>query len=204
MLIAFEGGEGTGKSTQAQRLAARLGERALFTWQPGATAVGAAIRRILLDPATEGLVDRAEALLMAADRAQHVHEVIRPALAEGRIVVCDRYIGSSLAYQGAGRGLGVPEVAEVSAFATDGLAADLVVLLVVPREVRDARLAARGGDGPDRIERAGVDFHDRVDAGFRSLAEADPDHWVVVDGVGTEADVADRVWSAVSGSATFM
>lgn len=204
MLIAFEGGEGTGKSTQARLLADRLGDRAVLTYQPGATAVGAAIRRILLDPGTVGLVDRAEALLMAADRAQHVAEVIRPALADGRVVVCDRYIGSSLAYQGAGRGLGVPEVAEVSAFATDGLAADLVVLLIVPREVRDARLAARGGDGPDRIERAGPEFHDRVDAGFRALAAADPDRWVVVDGEGAPDDVAERVWAAIEGSRTFL
>ena len=195
MLIAFEGGEGTGKSTQARLLADRLGDRAVLTYQPGATPIGAAIRRVLLDPDTAGLHDRTEALLMAADRAQHVAEVIRPALERGLVVITDRYTGSSLAYQGAGRGLGIDAVGAVSAFATDGLTADLVVLLVVPPSVRDARLAARGG--PDRIERAGADFHERVDAGFRAVAEDNPDHWVVIDGDAQPVVVAARVWEAI-------
>lgn len=195
MLIAFEGGEGTGKSTQAALLAARIGDRAVLTYQPGATAIGAAIRRVLLDPDTAGLHDRTEALLMAADRAQHVAEVVRPALERGQVVITDRYTGSSLAYQGAGRELGIDAVASVSAFATDGLAPDLVVLLVVPPAVRDARLGARGD--PDRIERAGADFHERVDAGFRRVAAADPEHWIVIDGNADPDIVAARVWDAV-------
>ena len=128
MLIAFEGGEGTGKSTQARLLAKRIGEGAVATREPGGTAVGVAIRSLLLEaePGPAGLDPRAEALLMAADRAQHVAEVIAPALAAGRVVVTDRYIGSSLAYQGHGRGLGVDAVAALSAFATGGIEADLV------------------------------------------------------------------------------
>lgn len=196
MLIAFEGGEGTGKSTQARLLAERLGDRAVLTFQPGATEVGAAIRRIVLDPATVGLDLRAEALLMAADRAQHVAEVVRPAIDAGRVVVTDRYLYSSVAYQGFGRALGPERVADLSTFATGGLEADLVVLLVVPPTVRDERLAARGD--PDRLERAGADFHDRVEEGYRALAAADPARWVEVDGASDVAAVADRVWAAVA------
>ena len=142
-LIVFEGGEGSGKSTQAERLATRLG--AVLTHEPGATELGAALRRLLLDERSATVDERAEALLMAADRAQHVAEVIGPALAEGRTVVCDRYIGSSLAYQGVGRGLGVAAVAALSAFAVDGCTPDVVVLLDVPPDVAAARLADRAG-----------------------------------------------------------
>lgn len=195
MLIAFEGGEGTGKSTQARLLADRLGPAALFTYQPGATAIGTSIRSVLLDPATVGLDARAEALLYAADRAQHVAEVVRPALAEGRVVITDRYVHSSVAYQGIGRGLGVEEVASVSAFATGGLLPDAVVLLVVPPAVREARLAARGGR--DRLESAGDDFHERVEAAFLELAAADPGRWVVVDGDADVGEVAARVRDAL-------
>jgi dTMP kinase len=196
VLIALEGGEGTGKSTQGRLLAERLGARAVLTYQPGATAIGASIRSVLLDPATTGLDPRTEALLMAADRAQHVAEVVRPALAAGKIVVTDRFSASSVAYQGYGRGLGADSVAALSAFATDGLVPDLVVLLVVPAGVRDARLAARGG--PDRFERAGPDFHERVEAGFLALAAADPDRWVIVDGDAPVDVIAEHVWAAVS------
>ena len=132
--VVFEGGEGSGKSTQARLLAERWG--ALLTFEPGATELGARLRKILLDPATTDLDPRAEALLMAADRAHHVATTIRPALLRGRDVVCDRYVGSSLAYQGYARGLGVEEVAELSAFATEGLVPDLVVLLEVSAPCR--------------------------------------------------------------------
>lgn len=200
MLIAFEGGEGTGKSTQAGLLAARLraetGRQVVSTFQPGATGIGAAIRQVLLDPATTGLDPRTEALLMAADRAQHVAEVVRPALAAGAVVVTDRYLYSSVAYQGHGRRLGAEEVRALSTFATAGLEADLVLLLTVPPEVRDARLAERGG--PDRFEQAGDDFHERVEAGFLAQATADPDRWVVLDGHGPVDEVAERVWAAVA------
>lgn len=197
MLIAFEGGDGTGKSTQARLLAERLGPDTLFTHQPGATTLGASIRAVLLDPATVGLDARAEALLYAADRAQHVAEVVRPALDAGRVVITDRYSHSSIAYQGVGRDLGAEAVASVSAFATGGLAPDLVVLLVVAPATREARLGARGDR--DRLESAGEDFHRRVEAAFLDLAAADPDRWVVIDG-DTDVDaVAARVWAAVEG-----
>ena len=198
MLIAFEGGEGTGKSTQARLLAARIGDGAIATHEPGGTAVGRAIRALLLDldPGPAGLDPRAEALLMAADRAQHVAEVIAPALAAGRIVVTDRYVGSSLAYQGRGRGLGMDAVAALSEFATVGVEADLVLWLRVSAAVRDARMAERGR-AADRLEREDTSFHDRVDAGFAALAAADP-RWVLLDGEGDEHAVAERVWAVVA------
>lgn len=192
VLIAFEGGEGTGKSTQAARLAERLG--AVLTREPGGTAIGRRIRGLVLDPATLGLADRAEALLMAADRAQHVAEVIRPALDAGRIVVTDRFAGSSLAYQSYGRGLPLAEVEQLSRWATDGIWPDLVVLLDVPEAVAEARLGA----DRDRMEGVGDGFHQRVAAGFRALAAADPDRWLIVEGTGTVDQVADRVWAATA------
>ena len=196
IFVAFEGGEGTGKSTQARLLADRLGPGTVLTREPGGTAIGAAIRSLVLDADTTGLAPRAEALLLAADRAQHVAEVIAPAVAAGRDVVTDRFSGSSLAYQGHGRGLGPDTVADLSAFATDGITPDLVVLLVVPPEVRAARIAARGA-AADRIEREPDGFHERVEEGFRALAAAHPDHWVVIDGEGPVDDVAASVWAAV-------
>lgn len=189
--IVFEGGEASGKSTQAIRLARRLG--ALHTREPGGTAIGAALRELLLDARTTGLDDRAEAMLMAADRAQHVAEVIRPALAAGRHVVSDRYIGSTLAYQGFGRGLAVSELRRLSAWAADDLWPDLIVLLDVPLDVGRGRL----GSEPDRLEAAGEEFHDRVTRGYRALAATDTDRWVVVDGTRSPDDVAEAVWQAV-------
>lgn len=190
--IAFEGGEASGKSTQARRLADRIG--ATLTFEPGATEIGRRIRRLLLDRATVDLDDRAEALLMLADRAQHVAEVVRPALARGTHVVTDRFSGSTCAYQGYGRGLDVDELARLSAWAAGGLAPDLVVLLDVPTDLARSR---RSGD-LDRIEAAGVEFHDRVVRGFRALAEADPDRWVVVDGSGPPDEVAELLWRHVT------
>lgn len=190
--MVFEGGEGSGKSTQARLLAERWG--AVLTFQPGATAIGAQLRQILLDPANAGLEPRAEALLMAADRAQHVAETIRPALLRGRDVVCDRYIGSSLAYQGHARGLGVAEVAELSRFATENLQPDLVVLLEVSDDEATRRMAAVA---PDRMEAAGRDFHQRVRDGYRMLAAHDLDRWVALDGEGPIDEVAERVRAVV-------
>ncbi|MGH9211746.1 MAG: dTMP kinase [Acidimicrobiales bacterium] len=189
--VAFEGGEACGKSTQAARLASRIG--AVLTYEPGGTPVGAALRAILLDPTTQ-LADRAEALLLAADRAQHVADVVRPELAAGRHVVTDRYIGSSLAYQGFGRGLPLDEVRNLSLWATDGLWPDVVVLLDVGLDVAACRQAGR----PDRLESAGSEFHRRVAEGFRTLAGADPNRWVVVDGTPHADDVEKMVWSAVT------
>jgi dTMP kinase len=193
-LIAFEGGEASGKSTQAARLASRLG--AVLTREPGGTAVGEQVRDLLLDAGLSYLDPRAEALLMAAARAQHVAEVVEPALSVGVDVVTDRYSHSSLAYQGYGRELDVDEVRHLSDWATDGLWPDVVVLLDVPDDVARARL---GTLGLDRFEVEDVGFHARVVDGFRSLAAAEPERWVVVDGTGSADEVAQRVWSAVGG-----
>ena len=192
--IAFEGGEASGKSTQAARLAEALS--AVLTREPGGTPAGRRIRELLLDPATGDLDPRAEALLMAADRAQHVAEVVRPALEAGRHVVTDRFVDSSLAYQGHARGLDVDEVRRLSVWATRDLRPDLIVLLDVPVEVAAERLA-RLGDGPDRLEGEGVEFHRRVLEGFRSLAAAEPDRWIVVDGTAEPDAVAAVVAEAV-------
>ena len=191
-LVAFEGGDGCGKSTQAARLAKRLG--AVLTREPGGTAVGERLRALVLDPATVGLDARAEALLMAAARAQHMAEVIGPALADGRDVVTDRFTGSSLAYQGVARGLGVAEVAALSRFAA-APEPDLVVLIQVDADEADRR---RAGAGPDRIEAEHSAFHQRVLDAFASLAAARPDQWLVICGDGTPDEVERRVLDAVA------
>lgn len=189
--IAFEGGEACGKSTQARLLAGELD--AVLTFEPGATAVGAAVRSLLLNPSTTALVDRTEALLMAADRAQHVAEMVRPALDAGRHVITDRYLYSSVAYQGYGRGLPPDEVAHLSLWATDGLLPDLVVLLDV--DVGEAMRRRRRA--PDRFEKENDGFHQRVRDGYRALASADPERWAVVEGSGSVKQLAVAVRSIV-------
>ena len=180
-LIALEGIDGCGKSTQARAVAGALGAR--LTHEPGATAVGARLRELLLAPDAPPLSPRAEALLMTADRAEHVAGVIEPALTAGQWVVTDRFSGSTIAYQGYGRGLDVAALAQLVAWATDGLVPDLSVLVDVRVEVAAARLAAAGGrGGADRMERLGPEFASRVREGFLAQAAADPGRWVVVDG----------------------
>lgn len=189
--IALEGGEGCGKSTQSRLLADVLG--AVLTREPGGTSVGRSIRRLLLDPATEGLAARTETLLMAADRAQHVDEVVAPALAAGRHVVSDRSAWSSLAYQGHARGLGIDEVRRICDWATSGRWPDLALLIDVPLATSSGRL----GPDLDRMEAAGERFHAAVAEGFRQLAEAQPERWAIVDGAGTIDDVAGRIAATV-------
>ncbi len=190
--IAFEGGEASGKSTQAALLAEALG--AVLTREPGGTAIGALLRSLVLDPATVGMADRTEALVMAADRAQHVAEVVAPALEAGRHVVSDRFAGSSIAYQGHGRGLPVEEIRDLSQWATGGVWPDLVVLLEVPPAEADRRL----GPARDRMEAEPVAFHAAVLGGFRAEAAADPDRWVVLDGSASVAAVAEAVRAVVA------
>ncbi len=190
--IAFEGGEGCGKSTQAALLADALG--ALLTREPGGTPLGHRLRELLLDPHAGHVDPRAEALLMAADRAQHVATVVRPALEAGRHVVTDRFAGSSLAYQGYGRGLRVDEVRALSSWATADIWPDLTVLIDVRVEVAAARL----GEDLDRFERAGDGFHQRVTEGFLELAAREPDRWVVIDGAPPVEVVAAAVRDAVA------
>jgi len=190
--IAFEGSEGSGKSTHARRLAVELD--AVLTFEHGGTPIGKMIRAILADPTNDELTDKAEALLIAADRAQHIEEVVRPALEAGRSVVSDRSIYSSLAYQGYGRGLPLDEVRAVNEWAIGGCWPDLVVLLDVPADLLTHRMRRRE---LDRFERSGPEFYARVAEGFRRLAAADPKGWVVVDGRGSIQQVADAVRAAV-------
>lgn len=186
--VALEGAEGSGKSTQAAILGAALD--AVVTRETGGTPIGARLRAILHDTEVTDLADRAEALITAADRAQHVDRVVRPALDAGRSVVSDRSVYSTLAYQGYGRGLDLDELRWVNEWAVDGIWPDRVVLLDVPEAVLAARIHGRE---LDRFERAGDAFHRRVVDGFRTMAAADPDRWTVVDADGTPEEVAARV-----------
>ena len=190
--IAFEGGEACGKSTQSRLLADALD--ALLTREPGGTLIGARVRELVLSPGTVGLDARAEALLMAADRAQHVAEVVEPALRSGRHVVTDRFAGSSIAYQGYGRSLPVEEIRQLSMWATAGIWPDLIVMLDVPASEADRRLGAQR----DRMEAEPASFHAAVIEGFRAQAAAEPERWVVIDGTGTIEQVELSVRTVVA------
>ena len=194
-LIAFEGVEGSGKSTQLELLRQALEGRdieVVVTREPGGTPAGERVRALLLDPGVE-LDARAEALLFAAARAELVAEVIRPALERGAVVLCDRYLDSSLAYQGVARGLGRGPVEEVNRFATGGLLPDLVVLL----DLDPADGLGRRAGALDRIEAQDLGFHRRVRQAFCDLAAADPGRFAVVDAAAPVGKVADRVRAAV-------
>jgi dTMP kinase len=191
--IAVEGIDGSGKTTQARILASRLD--ALLTFEPGATALGSELRRLVLEARPVAIDDRTEALLMVADRAEHVAEVVAPALADGRWVVTDRFSASTLAYQGYGRGLPLGELRTLADWASGGLAADLTVLIDVPVEVGESRFPP---EQADRIEGSAREFKERVADGYRQLAADDPAGWVVIDGTGSVDDVAAAVWSAVT------
>ncbi len=187
-LLAFEGIDGSGKSTQARAVAEVLGAR--VSHEPGATALGVALRELLLAPDAPPITLRAEALLMAADRAEHIALIVAPALAAGEWVVSDRFSGSTLAYQGYGRGLQVEALQGMVAWATAGLVPDLSVLIDVPVEVAQARLAQ---SAPDRLERLGPEFARRVRDGFLALAAGDGHHWVVMDGTVPVEELTTRI-----------
>jgi dTMP kinase len=196
LLLAFEGGEGAGKSTQARLLAIWLRENGydvLATHEPGATKVGMRLRALLLDTAHTGLSPWAEALMYAADRAEHVAAVIGPALARGTIVVTDRYVDSSLAYQGAGRRLPEDAVRQVNQTATGGLVPDLTFLLDLPA----AAGLGRRESSADRLEAEPEQFHDRVRAGFHALAEAEPDRYLVIDATRESGEISREIQAAV-------
>lgn len=179
MFVSLEGIDGSGKSTQARLLAERLrasGREVVLTREPGGTPLGESIRDLLLHAGE--VAPWAEAALFAAARAQHVAEVIRPALDRGAVVVCDRYLDSSVAYQGGARGLGVDDVLELNLAAVDGLLPDVTLLLLIDPAVA----AARQTEALDRIEREDVGFHARIDAAYRLLAERFPERIVPVDG----------------------
>ncbi|MFF7854315.1 dTMP kinase [Streptomyces sp. NPDC007904] len=189
--IALEGGDGAGKSTQAEALAEWIrakGHEVVLTREPGATPVGKRLRSILLDVSSAGLSHRAEALLYAADRAEHIDTVVRPALERGAVVISDRYIDSSVAYQGAGRDLSPTEIARINRWATNGLVPHLTVLLDVAPETARERFT----EAPDRLESEPAEFHARVRAGFLTLAAADPGRYLVVD-AGQEPEAVTTV-----------
>lgn len=198
-LVTFEGGEGAGKSTQLARLAARLraaGQDVLTTREPGGTAGAEAIRALLVRGPTERWHASTELLLLAAARDDHVLRVVAPALAEGRWVLCDRFVDSTRVYQGLASGLGVALVDRLHDLVLHGLRPDLTLLLDLDPQLG---LARRGdGGGESRFERKGADFHRRVRDGFLTLAGEEPARFVVIDASGDEASVAKAAWSAVA------
>jgi dTMP kinase len=193
--IAFEGGEGAGKSTQARLLAEALRARGLtvvVTREPGGTPGAEAIRALLLLPPGEGWPPQAEALLFAAARADHVAHLIRPALARGDWVICDRFVDSSRAYQGGAGALGDDAITALHAFGSDGMRPDRVILLEGDESALSARLAARGG-AADAIEGRPAEYHRAVAQAFRTLAEADPQAFARIDAIGAPEDVHARI-----------
>ena len=190
LFITFEGGDGSGKTTQVRLLAEYLreyGREVVATREPGGTDLGQEIRKLILHGGD--VCPKAEALLYAADRAHHIATVVRPALQRGAVVLADRYLDSSVAYQGVARQLGLDEVRDLSLWATDGLMPDLTVLLDVPVTVG----AGRVGGKQDRIESAGTDFHQAVRSEYLKLAQEDPNRWRVLDASGGIDDVARQV-----------
>jgi dTMP kinase len=196
IFIAFEGGEGTGKSTQSQLLAKWLeqeGETVVLSREPGGTELGKDLRKILLGHETGVISPRAEALLYAADRAHHVFSVIRPGLAEGKVVISDRYFDSSAAYQGAGRVLNPGEVARISRWATESLYPTLTILIDVPAEIGLGRLQSR-----DRLEAEPTEFHERVRQEFLQIAMMDPERYFVIDGTQSVKEIHTQIISRVA------
>ncbi|GGL99526.1 dTMP kinase [Deinococcus aerophilus] len=197
LFISFEGPEGAGKSTQIGRLGAQLGHAGIphvLTREPGGTPLGMRVREVLLDPALT-IDSLPEFLLYSASRAQLVGNLIRPALRRGDVVVCDRYADSSMAYQGFGRGLDAGLLRQITQAATGGLTPNLTVLLDLDPAVGLQRAARRGQ--PDRLERADLEFHQRLRQGFLTLAAQEPQRFLTLDATRPEAELAARIWGAV-------
>ena len=201
LFIAFEGGDGAGKSTQATLLTealGRAGHTVVRTREPGGTPVGEKLRALVLDHGHGEIDPRTEALIFAASRAAHVQQVIRPALQRGDIVVCDRYIDSSVAYQGAGRGLGTDAVRGINEWATEGLAPDLTVLLDVDPEAGRSRRTAQDA-AEDRLESEPDEFHSSIRTAFLALAEAAPGRYLVLDARLPVAELAEKILDRIGG-----
>ena len=195
LFIVFEGGDGSGKSTQVGRLVEALrasGRTVVPTREPGGTRIAEKIRQIILDPQNLELCDRAEALLYAASRAEHVHHVVRPALERGEIVVSDRYMDSSIIYQGLGRGLGADAVRDLNLWATEGLRPDLTIVLDVPAHFGLDRVGT-----PDRLELAPREMHERIRDYYLQMAASDPSHYFLISAEQTIDAIADSVRSRV-------
>jgi dTMP kinase len=196
LFIAFEGGEGAGKSTQEALLAQRLAAQGLSitrTREPGGTPAAEQMRTVVLSPENAGLDDRAEALLFAASRADHAARVIRPALERGDVVICDRYLDSSVAYQGVGRELGEQEVRDLSLWATRGLVPDLTIVLDV-----DPAIGLSRRPEPDRLEAEPLEYHRLVRAAFVSFAEKDPQRYLLIDASGPIEEIADVIYARIT------
>jgi dTMP kinase len=199
LFITFEGVEGSGKTTQIHRLGAWLaeqGRQVVDSRDPGGTDIGLQIRRILLDPANTAMCDRAELMLYAADRAQHVAQKLRPAVEAGKVVLCDRYVHSTVAYQGYGRGLPFKDIHWLNSYATGGLWPDLVILLDLDPTVGLQRAKAVGD--PDRLESETVQFHERVRQGFLELAQMETERFVIVDAAQSADAVAGIIQEQVA------
>jgi dTMP kinase len=197
LFVCFEGGEGAGKSTQSRLLATALeaaGHDVTLTFEPGGTPLGRELRRIVLDAATGSLAHKAEALIYAADKAEHIECVVVPALGRGGVVVMDRYVDSSLAYQGAGRDLVPAELEHMLRWATGDLRPHLTVVLDVEPEAGLGRFEER-----DRIEAEGIEFHRRVREAFLRLAAADPEHYLVLDARSAVEEIHERILTRVRG-----
>lgn len=201
VLITFEGLDGAGKSTQIERLRRTLEEQGRFvviTREPGGTDIGDAIRTLLLDPDQQQMAPRAEALLYAASRAQLLHQVVRPALARGEMVLCDRYVDASLAYQGAGLEIGVEDVIRANLFATEGLRPDLTFLFDVSVSMSQSRVhESRGDVPPDRIERRNSAYFQRVRNEFMRIAADESDRVVVLDATRSPDELEQEIWQSV-------
>ena len=196
LFIAFEGGDGAGKSTQATLLQAALkeaGHTVVVTREPGGSPIAEKIRQVVLDVAHAGLNDRAEALLFAASRAEHVAKTIRPALLRGEIVITDRYMDSSIAYQGIARGLGLDEIQNLNLWATENLVPDLTILLDVETSAGLGRV-----EDPNRLEEESADFHSQVRAAFLELAHLHQERYVVISASGDRHEIAAKILDAVN------
>jgi dTMP kinase len=201
-LISFEGGEGSGKSTQIATLAERLreaGHRVLTTREPGGTEIGESIRHLLQhDAAGAGMCAATELLLFAASRAQHVHERIAPALDRGEIVLCDRFLDSTAVYQGVARAIDPADVAAINAFAVGSVMPRLTLVLDLPPEVGLQRALNNTPDGPDRLEREAIQFHENVRRGYLELARSNPRRVEILDAAQDREALHDEIWELVS------